>query len=433
MFEARISRALIDQANTRLHKGHEEDLECLEMQLARRGISLERVIRQTMRFGVALPSWGFRQGGTRFGRFPARDEPETLEQKMYAAALVNDLAGVTPRLSLHIPWDTPDKVASIQRLGRQLGLKFDAMNSNTFQDQPGQQHSYKYGSLSDTDPAVRKQAIEHNILCIELGEAIGSKALVVWLADGTNFPGQQNFRRSLDRTIDSLENIYEYLPKDWRLLIEYKPFEPAFYSTVINDWGTALMVCQELGEQAACLVDLGHHLPNTNVEQVVARLVAANRLGGFHFNDSKYADDDVSSGSIKPYQLFLIFNELVDAAQDPGVKRCKPRFSPSYMIDQSHNVKDPLEDLITSAIEIQRAFVKALLVNRKSLTYHQLRNDVTMAERVLKVAFETDVSPILAEVRLRKGCAIDPILSYRHYLSARGKGRTKILSARVKS
>jgi L-rhamnose isomerase/sugar isomerase len=426
MFEARLTRSFIDQTNTRLLKEHREALEWLDGQLGRRGIGLERLIRQTMRFGVALPSWGFRQGGTRFGRFPAKEEPTTLEQKLYAAALVNDLAGVTPRLSLHIPWDTPEKITSVRRMAKQLGLEFDAMNSNTFEDQAGQQHSYKFGSLSHTDPAVRRQAIEHNIQCIELGKGLGSKALIVWLADGTNFPGQQNLRRALDRTIDSLENIYEYLPKDWRLLIEYKPFEPAFYSTVINDWGTAMMVCQELGDQAECLVDLGHHLPNTNVEQVVARLVAANRLGGFHFNDSKYADDDVSSGSVKPYQLFLIFNELIDAALDPQVKTRKPKFSPSYMIDQSHNVKDPLEDLITSAIEIERAFVKALLVNRKMLAHHQLRNDVTMAERELKVAFEMDVSPILAEVRLRKGCAIDPILAYRAYRVARDKTAAKI-------
>ena len=421
MFEERITRGFIEEANSRLAKAHEDDLECLAAQLARRGVSLERVIRQSMRFAVAVPSWGFRQGGTRFGRFPAKNEPARLEEKLFAAALVNDLAGVTPRISLHIPWDMPERVATTRKLARQLGLKFDAMNSNTFEDAPGQQHSYKYGSLSHTDPAVRRQAIEHNIRCVELGEALGSKALVVWLADGSNFPGQQNFRRALDRTIDSLENIYARLPKDWRLLIEYKPFEPAFYSTVINDWGTALMVCQELGEQASCLVDLGHHLPNTNVEQVVARLVAANRLGGFHFNDSKYADDDVSSGSIRPYQLFLIFNELIDAGQDPLVKSRRPRFSPSYMIDQSHNIKDPLEDLITSAGEIQRAFVKALLVNRKTLTYHQMRNDVTMAERVLKTAFETDVSPLLAEIRRRKGCALDPILAYRKFLGSNGK------------
>jgi L-rhamnose isomerase/sugar isomerase len=236
---------------------------------------------------------------------------------------------------------------------------------------------------------------------------------VLWLADGANYPGQQHLRRTLDRTIDSLENIYETLPPKWRLLIEYKPFEPAFYSTVINDWGTAFRVCQELGDQAECLVDLGHHLPNTNIEQIVARLIAARRLGGFHFNDSKYADDDLSSGSIKPYQLFLVFNELVDAASDPLLKNSGSRFRPSYMIDQSHNIKNPIEDLIGSAVEIHRAYVKALLVNRKSLAYYQNRNDVTMAERVMKTAFETDVTPILAEVRRRKGGALDPVLAYR--------------------
>jgi L-rhamnose isomerase / sugar isomerase len=416
MFDERISSGLIEEANGRLAATHQEDLDSLAAHLSRRGIDVEQVISQAMKFSVALPSWGFAQGGTRFGRFAATNEPTSLEEKIFAAALVNDLTGITSRLSLHIPWDIPDKVAAIRKLARKLGLKFDAMNSNTFQDQPDQRHSYKFGSLSHTDPAVRRQAIEHNIRCIELGEALGSKALVVWLADGTNFPGQQNFRRALDRTIDSLENIYERLPRDWRLLIEYKPFEPAFYSTVINDWGTALLVCQELGDQASCLVDLGHHLPNTNVEQVVARLVAAHRLGGFHFNDSKYADDDVSSGSIKPYQLFLIFNELIDAAQDPLLKSKQPKFAPAYMIDQSHNIKDPIEDLISSAVEIQRAYVKALLINRKTLAYHQNRNDVTMAERVLKTAFETDVSPILAEARRRKGAALDPVFAYRRFL-----------------
>ena len=416
MFDERIPRDVIEEANSRLARAHDEDFDSLESQLARRGIDIAQVVRQAMRFSVALPSWGFAQGGTRFGRFPAKFEPANLERKMFAAALVNDLTAVTPRISLHIPWDTPDKISAVRGCARRLGLKFDAMNSNTFQDHPDQRHSYKFGSLSHTDPAVRAQAIEHNIRCIEIGEALGSKALVVWLADGANFPGQQNFRRALDRTIDSLENIYERLPKDWRLLIEYKPFEPAFYSTVINDWGTALLVCQELGEQASCLVDLGHHLPNTNVEQVVARLIAAQRLGGFHFNDSKYADDDVSSGSIKPYQLFLIFNELIDAAHDPLLKSKKQKFAPAYMIDQSHNIKDPVEDLIGSAVEIHRAYVKALLVNRKTLAYHQNRNDVTMAERVLKIAFETDVTSILAEARRRKGGAIDPVLAYRQFL-----------------
>jgi L-rhamnose isomerase/sugar isomerase len=415
MWERRINRSLIEQVNSELVATHEVELAALGATLERRGFKLERIIREAARFSVALPSWGFRQGGTRFGRFAGKNEPQTLEQKMFAAALVNDLTGITPRISLHIPWDLPEKLAGTRKLAQQLGLQFGAMNSNTFEDHPGQEHSYKFGSLSHTDSAVRRQAIEHNIQCIELGKALGGNALVIWLADGTNFPGQQNLRRALDRTIDSLADIYEMMPEKWRMLVEYKPFEPAFYSTVINDWGTALMVCQELGPQAEVLVDLGHHLPNTNVEQVVARLVSARRLGGFHFNDSKYADDDLSTGSIKPYQLFLIFSELTDAALDRSLNSSPPKFRPDYMIDQSHNIKDPVEDLIGSAVEIHKAYVKALLVDRKSLTAYQNRNDVTLAERTLRTAFETDVSPIVAEVRRRKGHAIDPILAYRQF------------------
>jgi L-rhamnose isomerase/sugar isomerase len=416
MWEQRIEASFIKEANSHLVASHGEDLEALGKQLERRGIALEQTLRQAGKFSMALPSWGFRQGGTRFGRFPAANEPRTLEEKLFAAAMVNDLTGITPRVSPHIPWDLPEDIASPRRLARRLGLRFDAINSNTFEDAPGQRHSYKFGSLSHPDPEVRAQAIEHNIRCVELGRALGSNGLVVWLADGTNFPGQQNFRRALDRTIDALENIYEVLPADFRLLIEYKPFEPAFYSTVINDWGTALMVCQDLGPQAHCLVDLGHHLPNTNVEQIVARLIACHRLGGFHFNDSKYADDDVSAGSIRPYQLFLIFHELLDAAIDPQIK--KSNFAPSHMIDQSHNIKDPIEDLLGSAAEIHRAFVKALLVDRKALARHQNRNDVVMAERVLKTAFETDVGPLLAEARRRAGGALDPIQAFRRFIKS---------------
>jgi len=212
MFEERISPPFIQEANSRLLKAHENDLDALESHLARRGVNLERILRQAGKFTVAVPSWGFAQGGTRFGRFPSKSEPVSLTQKMFAASIVNDLTGVTSRISLHIPWDTPEKVAVTRKLARKLGLEFDAINSNTFQDQPDLPHSYKFGSLSHTDPAVRRQAIEHNIRCLELGEALGSEALVVWLADGANFPGQQNLRRALDRTIDSLENIYERLP-----------------------------------------------------------------------------------------------------------------------------------------------------------------------------------------------------------------------------
>jgi len=408
-----IPEEIVEEANEAALDRHEKDYQALAGILERRGTNIEKIVAEAMRLEVAVPSWGFAQGGTRFGRFPIPGEPRGVEEKLQDAAVVNQLTGMTPRVSLHIPWDKPDNPRALKRAASELGLKFDAMNSNTFQDQPGQELSYKFGSLCHTDPAVRRQAIEHNIECIEIGRALGSKGLTVWLADGGSFPGQMHLRRALDRTIDSLENIYTALPSDWRLLIEYKPFEPAFYSTVIQDWGTSWLAAQELGPQAFCLVDLGHHLPNTNIEQVVARLIAVNRLGGFHFNDSKYADDDLSAGSIKPYQLFLVFNELVDAQKDRVIRKRRPRFAPAYMIDQSHNLKDPIEDLIQSATEIHRAFVKALLVNRKALERHQEDNDPVMAERTLKEAYETDVSPILAEARRRKGAALDPIAAYR--------------------
>lgn len=413
MPDAPLNPDFIASANEKIERAHLQDFDAIGHAIERRGIDLEDVLNQAAQFSVAVPSWGFAQGGTRFGRFPAAGEPRNVFEKMEDVAAVHALSGVTPRVSLHIPWDLPFDGKALRKHARSLGIGFDAVNSNTFQDQPDQKYSYKFGSLSHVDAAVRQQAIDHNIQCIEIGEALGSRALTVWLADGGSFPGQQHFRRALDRVIGSLAEIYTELPNGWQVLIEHKPFEPAFYSTVVQDWGTSLMIAQALGPKAACLVDLGHHLQGCNIEMVVARLIAAARLGGFHFNDSKYADDDLSSGSIKPYQLFLVFNELVDASRDPKVRRMRPRFNPAYMIDQSHNLKDPIEDVTLSAIEIHRAFVKALLIDRKALEEFQDENDVVMAERTLKAAYETDVSAMLAEVRRRRGAAIDPIAAYR--------------------
>jgi len=282
------------------------------------------------------------------------------------------------------------------------------MNSNTFQDQPGQAHSYRFGSLSHTDPAVRRQAVEHNLECLEIGAKLGARSHTVWIGDGGNFPGQVDTRKALERYLESLREVYRALPKQWRLFVEHKLYEPAFYSTVINDWGTSYYCTRELGEQAYSLVDLGHHAPNVNIEMIVARLIQFGKLAGFHFNDSKYGDDDLDSGSIKPFQLFLVFNELVDA-ELAGL----PGFDPAYMLDQSHNVTDPLESLMTSAIEVVRAYVQAHLVDRAALAEHQERNDGLMALQCLKRAFQTDVEPILAMARQRAGGAIDPVGVYR--------------------
>jgi len=282
------------------------------------------------------------------------------------------------------------------------------MNSNTFADSAGQEFSYKFGSLTHVDKGVRDQAIAHNIDCIEIGKAIGSKALTVWLGDGANFPGQQHLTRSFERYLDSMAEIYQHLPDDWCLFSEHKMYEPAFYATTVQDWGTNYLIASTLGEKAQCLVDLGHHAPNTNIEMIVARLIQFGKLGGFHFNDSKYGDDDLDAGSIDPYRLFLIFNELVDA-EYRGVHN----FHPAHMIDQSHNVTDPLESLMSSANEIRRAYVQALLVDRQALEAYQQENDALMASETLKRAYRTDVEPILAQARRDAEGAIDPVAAYR--------------------
>ncbi|MCK6444214.1 L-rhamnose catabolism isomerase [Elstera cyanobacteriorum] len=404
----RISTDAIGTDNARRAAFLEDDYAALKRQVARRGIDLDTIADQVAVFGVALPSWGVGTGGTRFARFAGLGEPRGLDDKLEDCATIQQLTRATPTVSLHFPWDKPSDAAALKAQAADLGLGFDAVNSNTFQDQPGQPVSYKFGSLSHPDKAVRDLAVAHNIDCIRLGQTLGAPALTVWVGDGANFPGQQNFTAAFDRYLDSMAQIYAALPADWSVFIEHKLFEPAFYATVIADWGSSYLAATELGPQAKCLVDLGHHAPNTNIEMIVARLVRFGKLAGFHFNDSKYGDDDLDSGSINPFQLFLIFNELVDAAQ-----RGAPGFAPAYMLDQSHNVTDPIESLMSSAMEVQRRYAQALLIDRAALTDAQTACDALGAHTLLKQAFNTDVSPLLAEVRRRAGGAIDPIAVYR--------------------
>jgi L-rhamnose isomerase / sugar isomerase len=384
------------------------DYSHLGEQLARRGVNIDEVTRQVANFKVAIPSWGVGTGGTRFGRFPGVGEPRNVFEKLEDCAVIHKLTGATPTVSLHIPWDRTDDYKALRERGAGLGLGFDAMNSNTFQDQAGQPLSYKYGSLTHTDAATRAQAVAHNIDCIEAGKQLGSKALTVWIGDGANFPGQSHLGRAFERYLESQRQIYAALPDDWRMFIEHKMYEPAFYATVIQDWGSSLLAAQALGPKAFCLVDLGHHAPNVNIEMIVARLVHARRLGGFHFNDSKYGDDDLDAGSIEPFRLFLVFNELVEAELAKA-----PDFSPAHMLDQSHNVTDPIESLMTSAIELQRAYAQALIVEREKLDGFRVGNDVLMAAQTLKRGFTTDVGPILAQARVSRGAAIDPVATYR--------------------
>ncbi|MDQ2864035.1 MAG: TIM barrel protein, partial [Bacteroidota bacterium] len=313
-------------------------------------------------------------------------------------------------ISLHIPWDIPTNAANIKSLAAKNGLRFDAMNSNTFQDQPDQKLSYKFGSLQHVDKAVRKQAIEHNIEVIKYGVELGSEALTVWLSDGSCFPGQLNFRNAFQNTLGSLQEIYEALPDNWKLFLEYKAFEPNFYSTTVGDWGQSLLYTSKLGKKAYTLVDLGHHLPNANIEQIVSLLLMEGKLAGFHFNDSKFGDDDLTVGSIKPYQLFLIFNELVEGMDARGMNHAKDL---GWMIDASHNVKDPLEDLLQSVEAIMIAYTQALLLDRKKLNEVQQQNDVATAQEILQDTFRTDVRPLVAEARLRSGGALEPLQLFR--------------------
>lgn len=403
-----ISPDFIADHNARLEDATTEDYDALKRALARHGIDAEAVVQKVMAFGVAIPTWGVGTGGTRFARFPGPGEPRNVFEKLDDCAVIQRLARATPTISPHIPWDKVDDYAALREQAATHGLAFDAVNSNTFQDQPGQELSYKFGSLSHTDARVRAQAVAHNIECIEIGRKLGSKALTVWIADGSNFAGQSNLSKALDRYIDAMREIVATLPADWRVLLEHKLYEPAFYSTVISDWGTSFAVAQELGPRTHCLVDLGHHAPNVNIEQVVARLVRFGKLAGFHFNDSKYGDDDLDTGSVEPFRLFLVFNELIDAG-----RRKAEGFAPAYMIDQSHNVTDPIESLMQSAIELQRAYAQALIVDRVALETAQEANDALGAHLELKRAFTTDVSPLLAIARLRAGGAIAPIAAYR--------------------
>jgi L-rhamnose isomerase/sugar isomerase len=421
----RLDEGFVAAQNRSLADWLDEDYAHLGRQLARRGVDVERLTERATAFRVAVPSWGVGTGGTRFARFAGPGEPRNVFEKLDDCEAVLKLVRVTPGISLHIPWDEPESPAELQAYAKARGLFFDSMNSNTFQDQPGQKLSYKFGSLTHEDRAVREQAVAHNVHCIDLGRKLGARSHTVWIGDGGNFPGQVHFRRALDRYLESLRAIYSALPDGWRLFIEHKLYEPAFYSTVLNDWGVSYHCTRELGPKAFSLVDLGHHAPNVNIEMIVARLIQFGKLAGFHFNDSKYGDDDLDAGSVKPFQLFLIFNELVDAE----LERVEG-FDPSYMLDQSHNVTDPIESLTTSAVEVVRAYVQAHLVDRAALAEAQERGDAITALQTLKQAFTTDVSPVLAMARRKAGGAIDPVATYRASGYRRKKAEERPAEAR---
>jgi L-rhamnose isomerase/sugar isomerase len=401
-----MDKRVIDAHNEKLHASHSGSFAALKENIPK----ADAIVQKLIDFQVAIPSWALGTGGTRFGRFSGAGEPASLEQKIEDVGLLHALNHSSGAISLHIPWDIPENASKTKALATQHGLRFDAVNSNTFQDQKGQKHSFKFGSLQHVDRAVRKQAIDHNIEVIRHGIDLGSKSLTVWLSDGSCFPGQLNFRRAFENTLEGLSEIYAALPSNWKVFVEYKAYEPNFYSMTVGDWGQSLLYANKLGDKAYTLVDLGHHLPNANIQQIVALLLNEGKLGGFHFNDSKYGDDDLTVGSIDPYQLFLIFCELVEGMDARNMDHANDL---GWMIDASHNVKDPLEDLLQSVEAILIAYAQALLVDAVALRNAQQENDVVTAQEILQHAFRTDLRPLVAEARLRSGAAVQPLKLFR--------------------
>lgn len=381
---------------------YEKRYEILREMLDSEGIDGEEVERRLKNFRVETPSWGYGDSGTRFAVFKQKGAAKNVKEKLQDAALVHKLTGICPKVALHIPWDRYDNWDEILKYAESLGVKPGAINPNLFQDE-----DYKLGSLTHPDETIRKKAIKHILECIEIAEKLGSRDISLWLADGTNHPGQDSFRSRKHRLEESLEEVYSYLKPNMRLLIEYKFFEPAFYHTDIPDWGTAFLLSQKLGDRACVLVDLGHHPLGTNIEHIVSILLDEKKLGGFHFNNRKYADDDLTTGSINPYELFLIFNELI-SAEEEGLD-----MDVAYMIDESHNLKNKIEEMIQSVENIYRIYAKALIVNRKMLRKYQEEQDIVMAENTLLKAFDTDVMPLIYKVREEMGVPLEPLKAFR--------------------
>lgn len=390
--------------------------------VSKQSMDIDSVIGKLQQFTVETPSWGYGDSGTRFKVFHWPGAARTLREKLEDAAQVNAVTGVCPSVAIHIPWDKEDDWQEVKKYAKRLGLRIGAVNPNLFQED-----AYRLGSLSHIDKQVRQRAIAHMLECIQIAQAVDSDIISLWLADGTNYPGQDSLRKRRGRLLESLQEIYAALPAGMRLLIEYKFFEPSFYSTDLPDWGTSLQMAQKLGPQAEVLVDTGHHPLGTNIPQIVAQLLAEGRLGGFHFNDRKYADDDLIVGSLNPFELFCIFNEILDASAFGNTNAGRI----AYMIDQSHNIEPKIEAMIQSVYNIQIAYAKALLVDRAALRQAQEEQSVLGAYRVLQEAYEMDVRPLLAEARQLQGLDPDPFAAFAAsgYAEKVAQERTAVASA----
>ncbi|RME00499.1 MAG: L-rhamnose isomerase [Calditrichaeota bacterium] len=373
-----------------------------------RQLNLDSIKESLKKQHIETPSWGYGDSGTRFRVFPWPGAARTTEEKLADAAMVHKLTGVAPSVALHIPWDKVDDWQALMKFASELGIQIGAINPNVFQDE-----AYKFGSICHAEASVRQKAVSHMLECIEIMKITGSRDLSLWFADGTNYAGQDHFRKRKHRLLESLSQVYEALPEGKRMLIEYKFFEPAFYHTDLSDWGQAYWVASKLGEKAQVLVDTGHHAQGVNIEHIVATLLDEGKLGGFHFNNRKYADDDLIVGSVNPFELFLIFNELVDAEQSQEMPAASCAKNVAYMIDQSHNIEPKIEAMVQSVINCQVALAKALLVDRNALSQKQETLDVLGAFRELMNAYELDVRPLLAEVRQEMGLHPDPITALK--------------------
>jgi L-rhamnose isomerase/sugar isomerase len=393
------------------------DYEHLAERLGAAGRDVPAVLRSLSALEIETPSWGYGDSGTRFATFQQPGRPRDVFEKLEDAAEVHRLTGSAPAVALHFPWDRVDDLGALRRHATDLGLRIGAVNPNLFQDP-----DYKLGSVTHPDPGVRAKAVEHLIDCVSIARELGSTAQSLWFADGTNYPGQDHLVKRRRRLLSALEEVYAALPPEQELLVEYKPFEPAFYATDLADWGSAVLVCQKLGERARVLVDLGHHLQGTNVEQIVALLGEEGRLGGFHFNNRKYADDDLIVGSVNPFELFLIFCELV------GSGRPLPRVT----IDQAHNIEAKVEAMVLSVVNLQESYAKALLVDRDALAAAQEGGDVLAGHEALLEAYRTDVRPLCAKARTERGAATDPVAALRSsdYVAriARERGTTEAVA-----
>jgi L-rhamnose isomerase/sugar isomerase len=385
-------------------ENHQPAYQLLAERLADEGLDLETIKNALKGQKIETPSWGYGDSGTRFKVFPWPGAARDVYEKLADAALVHKLTGVTPSVALHIPWDEVEDWTALKQYAASLGIQIGAINPNLFQDD-----AYRLGSICHPDVAVRRQAIDHLLACVEICRATSSTLLSLWFADGTNFAGQDDLRARKRRLEDVLTEVYAALPPAVRMLIEYKFFEPAFYHTDLADWGMAATLAHKLGPQAQVLVDTGHHPQGTNIEHIVAFLLDEAKLGGFHFNSRRYADDDLIVGTVNPFELFCIFNELIAAARadDPSVATCAQQVA--YMIDQSHNVEGKIEAMLVSVLNCQTAYAKALLVDRAALASRQASGDVLGAHRLLVEAYETDVRPLLAQVRKEMGLEPDPL------------------------